>query len=68
VLPLERFVIRSDGYAEAPGLAVVAAECVLYAFVYLATVRLLDPVRCRAVRDLGTRAVAKLSRLSRRAL
>jgi PST family polysaccharide transporter len=60
VLPLERLLIKSDQYAVIPGLLCIAAECVLYAIVYLGALRLTSPNRYRSALDVVRRVLAKL--------
>ena len=65
VLPLERFVVRSDHYPVLPGLAWIVAECVLFALVYIGALRLISPSRYRSIRDIVGRALAKVRRRAR---
>ena len=60
LLPLERYVIRADQYPALPGLAWIAAECVLFALVYIGALRLISPSWYRSVRDGVGRALAKV--------
>jgi len=61
VLPLERFVVRSDHYPVLPGLAWIVVECMLFALVYIGALRLISPSRYRSVRDAVGRALAKVT-------
>ena len=61
VLPLERFVVRSDHYPVLPGLAWIVVECMLFALVYIGALRLISPSRYRSVRDVVGRALAKVA-------
>ena len=65
VLPLERLVVRSDHYPVLPGLALIVAECMLFALVYIGALRLISPSRYRSIRDIVGRAVAKVRRRAR---
>ena len=65
VLPLERFVVRSDHYPVLPGLAWIVVECVLFALVYIGALRLISPSRYRSVRDVVGRALAKVTGFAR---
>jgi hypothetical protein len=64
VLPVERFLVRSDHHSPVVGLAAIAAECLLFAVVYLGVLRVASPSRFRSVRGLAERAVNKLYRPS----
>jgi O-antigen/teichoic acid export membrane protein len=59
VMPLERFVVRSDQYSELPGLASIIAECVLFSVVYIGALRLISPTWYGSIRDVVVRVLAK---------
>lgn len=59
VFPVER-CLGSDQYGVPLGLASVAAECLLFAIVYLGVLRFAEPTRYRAVRAAAEGAVMKL--------
>ena len=66
VMPLERFVVRSDQYSELPGLASIIAECVLFSVVYIGALRLISPTWYESIRDVVVRVLAKLADGGRR--
>ena len=66
VMPLERFVVRSDQYSELPGLASIIAECVLFSVVYIGALRLISPTWYASIRDVVVRVLAKLADGGRR--
>jgi PST family polysaccharide transporter len=61
VMPLERFVVRSDRYPALLGLALIIAECVLFSVVYIGALRLISPAWYGSIRDVVVRALAKLA-------
>ena len=61
VMPLERFVVRSDRYPGLLGLASIVAECVLFSVVYIGALRLISPTWYGSIRDLVVRVLAKLA-------
>ena len=65
LLPLERFFVRSDRYAELPGLALIVAECMLFVLIYIGALRLISPRQYRSIRDVVARALAKVTGLAR---
>ena len=58
--PLEHLVARSDSHTTYLGLALVVAECLLFALVYLSVLRLISPHYYFALRSFCTRALARL--------
>jgi PST family polysaccharide transporter len=66
LLPLERFVVRSDSYPELPGMALIVVECMLFVLVYIGTLRLFSPSQYRSIHDVVARALAKVIGLARR--
>ncbi len=66
VMPLERFVVRSDRYPEPLGLASIIAECVLFSVVYIGALRLISPTWYGSIRDVVVRVLAKLADRARR--
>jgi PST family polysaccharide transporter len=66
VMPLERFVVRSDQYPVLPGLALIIAECVLFSVVYIGALRLTSPTWYGSIRDVVVRVLAKLADRARR--
>jgi PST family polysaccharide transporter len=67
VLPLERFVIRSDRFAEVLGLVSIVGDCLLFGMIYVGVLRLISPARYRSVIGFVERAVTGLGGLVRRA-
>jgi O-antigen/teichoic acid export membrane protein len=61
VMPLERFVVRSDRYPGLLGLASIIAECVLFSVVYIGALRLISPTWYGSVRDVVVRVLARLA-------
>jgi PST family polysaccharide transporter len=68
LLPLERYIVRAGQYATLPGLAWIAAECALFALIYIGALRLISPSWYRSVCDGVGRALAKVSGHIRRRL
>jgi O-antigen/teichoic acid export membrane protein len=66
VMPLERFVVRSDRYPGLLGLASIIAECVLFSVVYIGALRLISPTWYGSIRDVVARVLAKLADRARR--
>jgi len=66
VMPLERFVVRSDRYPALLGLASIIAECVLFSVVYIGALRLISPTWYGSIRDVVVRVLAKLADRARR--
>ena len=66
VMPLERFVVRSDRYPGLLGLASIIAECVLFSVVYIGALRLISPTWYGSIRDVVVRVLAKLADRARR--
>jgi O-antigen/teichoic acid export membrane protein len=66
VMPLERFLVRSDQYPALLGLASIIAECVLFSVVYIGALRLISPTWYGSVRDVVVRVLAKLADRARR--
>jgi PST family polysaccharide transporter len=60
VFPLERVLVGSDEYVEPVGLALITAECLLFAIVYLGGLRLLAPAQYRSVRGFFERGLTRL--------
>jgi len=60
VFPLERVLVGSDEYVEPVGLALITAECLLFAIVYLGGLRLLAPAQYRSVRGFIERGLTRL--------
>ena len=60
VLPLERLVLDADHFVAPVGLALVAAECLLFVIVYLGVLRLLAPGQFHSVRGFAERGLARL--------
>jgi len=61
VMPLERFVVRSDRYPALLGLASIIAECVLFSVVYIGALRLISPTWYGSIRDVVVRVLARLA-------
>src|SRR5574337_144633 len=61
VMPLERFVVRSDRHPALLGLASIIAECVLFSVVYICALRLISPTWYGSIRDVVVRVLAKLA-------
>ena len=59
--PLENVLVRSDGYAEFTGLAFIAAECVLFALIYLAVLRFIAPHYYFSLRDFCARRFTRMT-------
>src|SRR5271156_99798 len=68
VMPLERFVVRSDRYPALLGLASIMAECVLFSVVYIGALRLISPTWYGSIRDVVVRVLAKLADRARRSM
>jgi O-antigen/teichoic acid export membrane protein len=68
VMPLERFVVRSDRYPGLLGFASIIAECVLFSVVYIGALRLISPTWYGSVRDVVVRVLAKLTDRARRSM
>lgn len=66
VMPLERFVVRSDRYPVLLGLTSILAECVVFAVVYIGALRLISPSWYRSIRDVVLRVLARLADRARR--
>jgi O-antigen/teichoic acid export membrane protein len=61
VFPLEHVVIRSDQFFEPIGLALVVLDCLLFAAIYLGTLRFASPTRYRAVRESAENVAMRLA-------
>jgi O-antigen/teichoic acid export membrane protein len=68
VMPLERFVVRSDRYPALLGLASIVAECVLFSIVYVGALRLISPTWYGSIRDVVVRVLARLADRARRSV
>jgi O-antigen/teichoic acid export membrane protein len=68
VMPLERFVVRSDHHPALLGLASIIAECVLFSVVYIGALRLISPTWYGSIRDVVVRVLAKLADRARRSV
>ncbi len=68
VMPLERFVVRSDQHPALLGLASIIAECVLFSVVYIGALRLISPTWYGSIRDVVVRVLAKLADRARRSM
>ncbi len=68
VMPLERFVVRSDRYPGLLGLASIIAECALFSAVYIGALRLISPTWYGSIRDVVARVLAKLADRARRSM
>ena len=66
VMPLERFVVRSDRYPGLLGFASIIAECVLFSVVYIGALRLISPTWYGSIRDVVVRVLAKVADRGRR--
>jgi O-antigen/teichoic acid export membrane protein len=66
VMPLERFVVRSDRYPGLLGFASIIAECVLFSVVYIGALRLISPTWYGSIRDVVVGVLAKLADRARR--
>lgn len=60
VLPMERLVVHADRHATATGLALVVAECLVFAIVYLGVLRLVAPDQYRSARGFAESGLARL--------
>jgi len=68
VMPLERFVVRSDQHPALLGLASIIAECVLFSVVYIGALRLISPTWYGSIHDVVVRVLAKLADRARRSM
>ena len=68
VMPLERFVARSDQFPTLLGLASIIAECVLFSVVYIGALRLISPTWYGSIRDVVARVLARLPDRARRSM
>jgi O-antigen/teichoic acid export membrane protein len=68
VMPLDRFVVRSDQHPALLGLASIIAECVLFSVVYIGALRLISPTWYGSIRDVVVRVLAKLADRARRSM
>jgi len=59
VMPLERFVVRSDHYPVLLGLASIIAESALFSIVYIVALRVISPTWYGSIRDVVVRVLAK---------
>jgi PST family polysaccharide transporter len=59
--PVEHLAVRSDRYPEFTGLTLIVVDCLLFAMVYLAVLRVVSPARLRSVRGFAERGVARLT-------
>jgi PST family polysaccharide transporter len=66
VMPLERFLVRSDRHPGLLGLASIVAECVLFSVVYIGALRLISPTWYGSIRDVVVRVLARLADRARR--
>jgi len=66
VMPLERFVVRSDQHPALLSLTSIIAECVLFSVVYIGALRLISPTWYGSIRDVVERVLAKLADRARR--
>jgi O-antigen/teichoic acid export membrane protein len=66
VMPLERFLVRSDRHPGLLGLASIVAECVLFSVVYIGALRLISPTWYGSIRDVVVRVLAMLADRARR--
>jgi PST family polysaccharide transporter len=66
VMPLERFLVRSDRHPGLLGLASIVAECVLFSVVYIGALRLISPTWYGSIRDVVVRVLARLADPARR--
>lgn len=60
VFATEHLAVRSDRHIEPVGLALVLADCLLFAMVYLVVLRVVSPGRFRSVRGFAERSVVKV--------
>lgn len=66
VMPLERFVVRTDQNPGLLGLASIIAECVLFSVVYIGALRLISPTWYGSIRDVVVRVLGKVADSARR--